>query len=96
MAGKSCSRVVQSFEFGYPFAILEYINNKPMLCRIWLVIIKRYKWYNGKYLILWMVRAIRCSCGCVLTCMVSWDCFLVELSDVCGLCIATGALHLWH
>ena len=41
--------------------------------------------------------AQRCSCGCVLTCMASWDstAFLAGLSDACGLCVATGALHLW-
>ena len=29
--------------------------------------------------------------------MASWDstAFLAGLSDACGLCVATGALHLW-
>ena len=74
------------------------MSGKPMLCRAGPATPKRRKRHSDKHLISWFAHPMRCSCGCVLTCMASWDSttfFLAGLSDACGVCVATGALHLW-
>ena len=50
---------------------------------------KRGKSHSGKVRTSWFARAMRCSCGGVLTCMASWDstAFLAGLSDACGVCV---------
>ena len=100
-ASKSWSSVLQSFELWRPFGRLECMSGKPMLCRAGPVTPKRCKRHSGKHLTSWFAHAMRCSCGCVLTCMASWDstAFLAGRSDACGVCVcvcgATGSLHLW-
>ena len=88
-ASKSWSSVLQSFELWRPFGRLECMSGKPMLCRAGPVTPKRCKRHSGKHLTSWFAHAMRCSCGCVLTCMASWDstAFLAGLSDACGVCV---------
>ena len=85
-ASKSWSSVLQSFELWRPFGRLECMSGKPMLCRAGPVTPKRCKRYSGKHLTSWFAHAMRCSCGCVLTCMASWDstAYLAGLSDARG------------
>ena len=49
------------------------MSGKTMLCRAGPVTLKSGKRHSGKHLVLWLTHAMRCSCGCVLTCMASWD-----------------------
>ena len=41
---------------------------------------------QGSHLTSWFAHAMRCSCGCVLTCMASWDsiALLAGRTDACG------------
>ena len=50
---------------------------------------KRCKRHSGKHLTSLFAHAMRCSCGCVLTCVASWGstAFLAGLSDACGVCV---------
>ena len=59
------------------------MSGKPMLCRAGPVTPKRCKRRSGKHLTSWFAHAMTCSCGCVLTCMASWDstAFVAGLSD---------------
>ena len=81
-ASKSWSSVLQSFEFWRPFGRLECMNGKPMLCRAGPVTPKRCERHSGNPTS-WFAHAMRSSCGCVLTCMASWDstAFLAGRSD---------------
>ena len=94
-ASKSWSSVLQSFELGRPFGRLECMSGKPMLCPAGPVTPKRCKRHSGKHLTSWFAHAMRCSCGCVLTCMASWDstAFLAGLS-VC-VCVLLQALCIF-
>ena len=98
-ASKTWSSVLQSFELWRLSGRFECMSGKPMLCRAGPVTPKRCKRHSGKHLTSWFVHAMRCSCGCVLTCMASWDstAFVAGRSDACGVCVcgATGSLHLW-
>ena len=71
-----------------PFGRLECMSGKPMLCRAGPVTPKRCKRQSGKHLTSWFAHAVRCSCGCVLTCVASWDstAFLAGLSDAWCVC----------
>ena len=100
-ASKSWSSVLQSFELWRPFGRLECMSGKPMLCRAGPATPKRCKRHSDKHLTSWFAHPMRCSCGCVLTCMASWDSTtffwrgcLMHVVCVC-VCVATGALHLW-
>ena len=59
-----------------------------MVCRAEPPTQKRGKSHSGKGRASWFARAMRCSCGGVLTCMASWDAtaFWAGLSDACGVC----------
>ena len=65
------------------------MSGKPMLCRAGPVTPKRCKRHSGKHLTSWFAHAMRCSCGCALTCMASWDstAFWTRLSDTRGVCV---------
>ena len=64
------------------------MSGKPMLRRAGPVTPKRCKRHSGQHLTSWFAHAMRCSCGCVITCMASWDSIAVfaGLSDACGVC----------
>ena len=73
---------------------LECMSGKPMLCRAGPATPKRCKRYSGKHLTSWFAHTMRCSCGCVLTCMASWDstASLAGLSDARGVCVCVCVL----
>ena len=71
-----------------PFGRLECMSGKPMLCRAGPVTPKRCKRHSGKHPTSWFAHAMRCGCGCVLTCVACWGstAFLAGLSDAYGVC----------
>ena len=70
------------------------MNGKPILCRGRPIPPKRGKRHSGKHLTSWFAHSMRCSCGCVLTCMASWDsiAFLAGRSDACGMYMSISML----
>ena len=66
-ASKSWRSVLQSSERWRRFGRLEFTSGKPMLCRA------EPPNTEERHLASWLTHATRCSCGCVLTCMASWD-----------------------
>ena len=72
-ASTSWRSVLQSFALRPRFGRLECTSGRQMMCQAGPVTPKSGKRHSGKHLASWLTHAMRCSCGCVLTCMASWD-----------------------